>query len=345
MIINFSKEDLKRCFEFAVKYHLDETKSNTNRTTGQYRGLGAIINDWFLGKLIELGIAKAIGSFNKSIECELDFTLHKAGEDHRSDPDIIGIKENDKSREPKLFIETKNVSETDRYVGLTQNQLNSMLENKNIDRNPEKLFIVYANIKTNDKSKDSDVFGSYLKSEINNDLLDDFADIEDLYLTIKSVIKGSELIKYGTQFNDNSYFYETEILSGPFDNNKTEKVRNSGYEMKVLNNGELPVMMMNDYPAPAEFGKFFLKGKINLYIKINEKSKRVYVDCLEDATISNKVIGNFNLVKGNMYELYFSTIGRNPKLNRNNIWIANRNLNNIIQMPAVERLQEIASTI
>ena len=47
MKIKFKKEDLYRCFEFPVKYYLDETKSKSNRTTGQQRGLGSIINDFF----------------------------------------------------------------------------------------------------------------------------------------------------------------------------------------------------------------------------------------------------------------------------------------------------------
>ena len=60
MKIKFNKEDFYQCFEFPVKYYLDETKSKLNRTTGQQRGLGSIINDFFLGKLIEIGVARAI---------------------------------------------------------------------------------------------------------------------------------------------------------------------------------------------------------------------------------------------------------------------------------------------
>jgi hypothetical protein len=42
--------------------------------------------------------------------------------------------------------------------------------------------------------------------------------------------------------------------------------------------------------------------------------------------VSNKVLGTFNLKKGNTYLLNLHAIGRNPALNRNNIWIAKRSV-------------------
>lgn len=342
MIIKFTKSDFHKCFEFAVKYYLDETKPKANRTTGQYRGLGSIINDFFLGKLIEIGVKRAIEKYSGRIKCNLDFTMHESGDDHRTDPDIIAITERGAKRTPRLFIETKNVSESDRYVGLTQDQLNTILENETLQGDPGKLYIVYACIKSKDKI--ADVFGVYLKSMLKDKLLSSFSNINNIFLEIKSIVRGSELKKYGIKFNKGSLFYETDIVSDSMDEDKADKIRER-YKGKVITNGKLPVIMMHDYPKPREFGSFYLQGKIRLFVKKNDKSRRVYADCLTKATIKNKVVGDYRLKKGRMYELCFSTIGRNPTLSRNNIWIANRNLSNIISAPIKARVKFIAKHI
>ncbi len=44
-------EDFKRVFEFGTKYYIEPSKNTTGRTTGEPRGLGAILDAFTLGKL------------------------------------------------------------------------------------------------------------------------------------------------------------------------------------------------------------------------------------------------------------------------------------------------------
>ena len=149
----------------------------------------------------------------------------------------------------------------------------------------------------------------------------------------------------GVRFNKGSLFYETEILGEEIDPKKTEKIKSQGFEEARVKNGRLNIIMMNAYPEPKEFGDFQISGEALLYIKKNEKSTRVYLNALSDGMISNKVLGEFPFLKGKMYELLFTTIGRNPILSRNNIWIARRNLGNCVKDSVEDRIKHLAENI
>ena len=220
-----------------------------------------------------------------------------------------------------------------------------MLESKIINNNSEKLYIIHATILSTDLAKICDVFGAYLKSEIRDSLLDGFASIDDIYLEIQSIINAKELFENSVRFNKGSLFYETEILGGEIAEDKVLKIKNQGYKKINLKNIEMPIIMMNLYPGPKEFGSFYLDGEVDIFIKNNDKSKRVYMDALSDGKISNKALGDFQFKRGEMRELFFTTVGRNPVLSRNNIWIARRNLNNIVKESISERIKFIAKNI
>ncbi len=345
MKIKFKKQDFYRCFEFPVRYYLDETRSKSNRTTGQQRGLGSVINDFFLGKLIEIGVARAIEESGEGKKCRLDFNIHKQGENHDNDPDILGVVETSGERKPRLFVEIKNVSENDRFIGLTAEQCNTMLESEIIGKDSSKLFIVYATVTSENKGRLCDVFGAYLKSEIKDGILDGFADVDEICLEIKSVISAKELMENCVRFNKGSLFYETEILGEEFLAKKAERIRSQKYLEKYVKESTLPIIMMNDYPEPREFGDFYLHGEVKLLVKKNDKSRRVYLDALSNGSITNHVLGEFKFKKGKMYELSFTTVGRNPVLSRNNIWVARRNLPNLVKDSVLERIRYIARNI
>ena len=100
MEYQITEADLEKAFNFSIKYFL--TKSNTaSRTTGQYRGLGAIANDFMLGKIIELAVASILETRNK--KPLLDFEIHPLTEANRSDPDIIAVNENRITRAPMFL--------------------------------------------------------------------------------------------------------------------------------------------------------------------------------------------------------------------------------------------------
>ena len=175
--------------------------------------------------------------------------------------------------------------------------------------------------------------------------MDGFADIDDIYLEIKSVINAKELTENCLKFDKGSLFYETEILGPEITETKANKIRTSEYETKNFKNEVLPIIMMNSYPAPKEFGEFRLEGQATLFIKTNDKSKRIYLDCHSDGYIENKSLGRFELKNGKMYELFFTTIGRNPVLSRNNLWIARLNVHKIIPDTVEQRIEYISQNI
>jgi len=347
MEIQVTQEDLKKCFKFAVEYHLDETKLAANRTTGQYRGLGGIIDSFVIGKLIELGVARIIEQ-NTNKKCILDFDMHENLNEHINDPDIIKIEEDGEERDPRLFIEIKNISPDDRWIGLTAEQFRTILTDDMAGENPENVILIYASLISKNSEKDIDPLGVYLKSCIEQDLLDDFCQVEDLYIKIQYISTGAELQEKGVEFNVGSFLYETDIFeeaSGLTSRQVKDPEKRDKFVPQELEPNKFPVIMRNMKDPPEEFGEFTFTGVIEVFKKTNEKSQRMYVHCIEDVKIKNFVLGVFNLEAGKVYETYFETVGMNPTLKRNNIWIAQRNLSNVISMTPEEKIKEIKENI
>lgn len=343
-------EDLERCFKFALEYHLDKTKLGANRTTGQYRGLGGIIDSFVIGKLIEIGVSKIIERDTNKI-CVLDFDIHQLNKENISDPDVVKIKENEKEREPQLYLEIKNVSEEDRWIGLTSEQFSTILSNRLVKNNPQKVVLIYATLIRKNSDGDLDPLGVYLKSKIDQELLRKFCDVGNLYVKIQYIITGEDLKKFGVAFNQGSYLYETEIIkeASPMTSKKILE-SHENYELIKLKHGQLPIIMSNDLPAPKEFGEFEYSGDIEVYVKSNYmsnkiSSRRMFIRPKKDAIIKNKVLGKFELKKDRIYECWFVTVGMNPSLKRNNIWIAQRNLKNIISKKSEHYMDEIRAKL
>jgi len=341
-------KDLERCFRFAVKYHLDESKNATNRTTGQYRGLGGIIDNFFIGKIIEIGVASILEGFTAK-KMILDFQIYTITRDKVTDPDIIAIKEKNKRRYPKLFVEIKNVSINDRWVGLTTEQFNTIMKNKIVKTNPTKAFIIGASLLSRNSSKDSDLLGVFMKTRIpRSSLLKEFCDTKDLYVEIQYIMRAEELEEKGVNFNEGSYMYETEIFHEVTELTRKRIINPENshiYSPVKAKQNVLPIIMRDRNPKPKEFGRFKYTGNLRIYHKKNVKSDRMYVYCISHVRVKNKVLGTFDLEKGKFYECFFTAVGWNPKLKRNNIWIAQRNLENVISSDVKSRIKEIAYTI
>lgn len=341
-------EDLEKCFKFAIEYHLDKTKVAINRTTGQYRGLGSITNDFMLGKLIELGVANILKTINSKKKYELDFDIHAINKDNVSDPDIVQICENDELRDPQVFIEIKNISPNDRYIGLTAEQFATILKNNIVNKDKSKIFIIYASLISKNEEKDSDLLGVYLNSKMNLDLLKKFCKFENLYVKIQYVLSGEELDTHGVKFNEGSYMYETELFKKAGKLTKKQILsgeKNDIYKKLLISKNKLPVIMRTNYSPPKEFGDFNFNGDVEIFKKENPCSKRMYIHCKSDVIVKNKILGIFQLKKDEIYETFFTTIGRNPTLKRNNIWIAQRNLSNLSLNSDSEKFKEIAEKI
>lgn len=336
-------EDLEKCFEFSIKYHLNVGGGSYNRTTGQYRGLGEKIDSFCVGKIIEVGVASIIEKFTDK-KMLLDFDIHGPTDE----PDIIRIKENNKKRMPRMYIEIKNISPSDRWVGLTEEQFGTILNSEIVEGDGKKASVIYAFLFSKNSKKDNDLLGVYLKARTGDNLFKNFCDLEDLEISLQHIVSLKELKEKGVKFKEGSYMYETEIFKLA-----TKQARNQIMNPKYKNlyksiktsGGVLPIVMRDNYPKPKEFGKFRYKGNLNVFVKYNKKSKRMYVQCESDVVVKNEVLGIFELEKGKIYECFFETLGRSPVLKRNNIWIAHRNLSNILSQDLKERTKKIAEEI
>jgi hypothetical protein len=346
--------DLDRCINFAINFYLGSGKNTTNRTTGQYRGLGGILDSFIIGKLIEIGVAKIIQK-NSNKKCILDFDIHGINKDNVNDPDIIKINEDGEEREPELFIEIKNISPNDRWVGLTTEQFSTILSNKIVNEDKNKAFVIYASLISNDDKLDFDPLGVYLKSKTDINLFDGFASINDLKIKIQYILSAKELDEQGVRFNEGSYLYETDIFteaSSRTSNNITNRIDDEVYVPVQPDNNKIPIIMCrwgknlpdsNDYSF--QFGDFIYDGKIEIFRKKNPKSNKIYIKCNSDVVIKNHILGEFNLENNKIYDCCFDTVGWNPTLKRNNIWIAQRNLENLVEQTVEERINQIKNNI
>jgi len=334
-------ESLEKSFEFALKFHLDPKKGQSNRTTGQTRGLGGVVDSFLRGKVIEQAVVDILKTLNPKKEYHLDLEVHDVDD---SDPDIIAITENGKKRKPKVFIEIKNSGEGDRWMGLHEEQFETIKKNKIVGDKMEKIFIVYASIKNKKtpNGKKDDLMGVYLKNKLKTEEYKEFSDISDLYVELVSIMSAEVLLKEGTRFEKGYYFYEAEIFR---EVDVKYKNRKNVYQTKVKGNVLPKFRYDKKYPYPDKFGDITFGGKIELYEKHNDKSNRMYVYCLDDVKVTNDVIGDFDLKEGKLYEYMPKTLNRNPVLNRNNVWIAKRNVHNVIKKPPAERIKDIADQI
>lgn len=324
MIYKITRKDFDVAFNFALRYHLEPKKSQSSRTSGASRGLGGVLDSFILGKLVELGVTNVLKSLNPSKDYILDFDI-KQNNEVLNEPDIVSVVENKKERKPKCFLEIKNISKDDRWIGLTLEQFDTIKKSSK----PENIFVIGAYIQNNNQGniKQKDLLGIYLRDKFKSEIFKDFTRIENIEIIIEYAISGKELDEHGIEFKKGFFMYETEIFE--IAGKQTDSNIGKGKLKKIgtFSNGILERYVMdNKFPDPKFIGNIKFNGKIESYEKLNQKSSRRFIHCLTDVVVSNDVLGTFNLEKGKTYLFNLHTVGRNPALNRNNIWIAKRNI-------------------
>ena len=338
-----SREDFEKAFTFALQYHLDPKKSQTSRTFGATRGLGGVLDSFIMGKLVEIGVSKALKSYNQDKEYVLDLEI-KNNSDIGNEPDIEKIIENGKERKPNCFIEIKNISASDRWVGLSLDQFKTIQKSSD----PKSSFIIGAYIKNNNEgnNKQKDLLGIYLKEKYKSDDFKDFTEVENIDIEIEYVISMEELNKLGGIYKSGSFLYETEIFEIAGTKTTAEIQVNKINKIGTFSSGKLEHYKSNDiYPNPDFMGEFLFEGKIDLYEKINLKSIKRFIHCLSDVKITNTVLGNFYLRKNQTYFFHLGTVGRNPLLKRDNIWIAKRNIKVLQEKGIISSPEEVMKII
>lgn len=336
-----TQEHLRKAFEFSVQYHLNPKKAKRSRTSGQDRSLGEIVDSFISGKVIELGVIDILKKINSKKTYLPDIEVRSL-QDY-DDPDIVSIVTNKKERQPNVFVEIKNDLGDYRWTGLYKEQFETMKSHKSINGDLEKIFIVYASLNSKreiDKEK-KDLFGIYLKSISEMDIFQDFVLPKDLYVEINHVITGKELTDNGDFFNKGvDYIYETNVMKeSSLGIVKRDGTMRKGTEKISFSGNKLPTEKIEGYSA--KLGDFTFDGKVEVYKVQFRTSYSLYIKCLSDVAVRNKILGMFSLEKGKQYQLV------NKKLmpcGRNNLWIAKRNLE-FVTKPNVARMKEIAEKI
>ena len=113
-------------------------------------------------------------------------------------------------------------------------------------------------------------------------------------------------------------------------------------------NGKINIPLTNSN-IDKKYGVFSIIGDFKLFTKVNEKSIRNYIYCNNNVTLSNNVFGKYILKKGEYYNFNLITVGRDPKLKRNNLFIAKRRIKslikkNILNNP-IDHINKIAKNI
>jgi len=146
IIHKISKKDVQKSWEFGLKYYLDNTKSIQNRTVGQNRGLGGIL-DSFMNKIVEIAVCKELEKLNKKIKCMPDFEIHKLKKG-KTEPDVFKILEKGQKvpRDPNLYVEIKYITDADNWLGPKADEIESIMKNVYEITDTKKMFYVYGEI-------------------------------------------------------------------------------------------------------------------------------------------------------------------------------------------------------
>jgi hypothetical protein len=356
----FAAEDFDKCFEFAVKYHLDPTKTSSGRTTGRSRSLGEVIDSFLGGKLAELAAVKLLKNTGSKKEYKLNFDIVSTAE-VKNEADIIGIRADKKSkyRKPNLFIEIKLASESDHWVGPTLAQFNTI---KSQQPDLKKVFFMGLTIKSDSNldAKTKDLLGIYLKSLSPNSIFKNFDSLNNLNAYLLYIISGEDLQKHGDQFLKGMHFYDTDLFQEVA--SITQKIildnKSKRYKVSKIFTDVAPRLLpksgfISDLQNTIPNSKFFdfesFNGQYKIFEIQNQKSISYYMHCLSNIYAETKYFGSIELEKNKIYKYGISTLGRNPVLARDNIWISTKKLLHLINSDKIqspkERLKQIAEGI
>lgn len=345
---DLQEEDFLEVMKFGVNYYLDPNKQTAGRTTGEPRGLGAILDAFTLGKLTEIGVKNVLHINETEKDYQLDFSI-KTDQEVANDPDIEKVIENDVERDPKVFIEIKNTSDKDRWIGLTFEQYQSMKTGAK-DRD---IYMIYATIyseQKDDNAKTVDLTGMMLKSIHKGDVFDGFADLNGK-CKIEFIISGNDLDKYSYEFKKGMNFYETTLFTEKEVTPKYHpiKVKDGGYRkgvklIKIYKNFNSTITINGKdgiLDKEAEVSTFNINGSFRLY----ESNKRTIIECTNRVVVGNGIFGEYTLESGRYYSFNLETVGRDPKLKRDNHFIAKRRIYQLIADGDMEQPQDMLEKI
>ena len=348
-IYRFKPTDINEVITFCREYHLDLTKQASGRTGSGPRGLGGEIDAFGPGKLNEIAVSKLLSAGNKK-RCIVDNQIYSNYEvGIKTIPDIVGVVESDGSqRKPKLYIEVKKISDSDQWLGIHSDQLNSILRDSQVQIN--QIILVFAEVyfQDNNNRKQQDFLGAYLKSTIDDSLVsfETFSNLDDLRCKIHYIIDVRDLQKYGHEFRAGDIIPEfnfTEARQVFRSNGKLWKGLKIAQTLKGKNVVQAPGDDGKSYP----YGKFICKGNVQIIKKIG--SSRTYLSTLSDTTLANDYFGELKFKKGEI--IFFNIKNKLAGLQgakvktKSDWWISRRKLEQIISRGWLETTENSINLI
>lgn len=361
IIHKITNAEVNQCWEFGLKYFLDNKKSTQNRTGGQNRGVGGIL-DSFMNKIVEIAVCKELSNINKKIVCLPDFEIHALNKG-KTEPDIYKVieKKQNKKRNPNVYVEIKNISDADNWLGPKADEIESIQNNDYQITDTKKMFYVYGEIvdsKLNSNDRYSSILGAYMKKLIPKDpTLEMFHDVSDLSVEIKYVFSVYDIQNLGVSFPKGGFMVSPEIFNEPAGATKIrilDKMKSNLYKKMNIKNKTMPKETgafltkaggkKMRLPYPKSFGDIKFNGKIEMYEEKLSSLINHFFYCLSDVTVSSKVLGDWTFKKGDVQNYKITYSGRDPRLIKNNTFVARRN-QTITDKLCPQRLAEIAKSI
>lgn len=308
--------DIDNCVKFAVNIY--KSGPQTNRTTGESRGLGKSIDDWASGKASEIAVRGMLEQAG-SKKLELDFDIYNRGQ-HADKPDIIKVLDDSKSvsRDPNLWVEVKSVKCSNRWIGLSMEQVKT-ISNSNADSD---VFLVYTTSINPSTGSASDIMGAFLSRALKRKYNAISTGVSSGFsIWILAVLTLEDLKKIGTVFiPQRDYVVETDIFKevDRTPKNLVEETFDGGRILDVVQGGSDYHDNLRDLCAP--------RGSLKIYHRDNKKSRSYYVLALQDLDLRSRVLGCYRLKKDGWYRLRIGRAGRNPSVYNDVLWTAFRNV-------------------
>jgi hypothetical protein len=293
---------MKKCWKFAMDYYLDDSKPINDRTNGQKRGLGGIF-DSFLNKIIEIAVCKKLHEINSKKQFKTDFEIHPLTK-KKTEPDIIKIIEKKRTdQNPKLYVEIKNLGETDDWFGPKTSELKSIKTNVYGIKDLKKIYYIYCQIKDQKgQSRESSPLGTWLKHIVKKDAgLEKFHNVKDLFVEFSYVFTASDIDRYGTVLKEGTPMPDTDVFPSVSERTKgtiLKKIQNNELEKIKLKHNVLPKLTASRQAEtewlsyPESLGNFTFTGKLQAF-KVELKTVRnIWIKCITDVIVRNDVLGD-----------------------------------------------------
>jgi hypothetical protein len=361
---------LQDAFEFGTKYFQNPDKVTRGRTSSQNRGLGAIIDANIVGKVIELGVNEIIKQHEKSKKLSPDMGISSTFD--YGQPDVIEVEENGKKRAPKCFVEVKNSPKNFEWIGLYTTQFEDM--KKYVGGNEKNIYIIYASLVNKslpilgkddavlkENERKNDLLGTFLKSKKSlGGLFDFFADASDFLVSIDYVITGKELAENGEVFPAGEPWPSPEIFQDgakPYDIKGNIKKKFELLDLHMKNDScDLPTKNINNsVNFPRQFGTLTCKGDFQVYeetkhstrkvngVKTKVELKTLFIGCKSDVVVKSDWLGEYRLEGGKVHRI--KVVAKVASKDRDDLSYPKRNIESMVELPALERVKELARKI